>query len=202
MRTRTTLRSNRKARGAAMVEFCLTVPLLAAVFVLIFFCGWSFSRMQRVSAAARYAADHRAQRGHPSEAILADRFFSEIPVQLRGEGCGCNMGVLEDFVDEAGTQSQWAWSLMRDQVDRGRRSGVHWRVTGDFPTDLETYERLGTQLSRRAGRTDRSWDSRNFRLSRSVESVFLPEWITLLENMPSPSDHLARDLHHVWRHGW
>lgn len=193
---------NVRARGTAMVEFCLTAPLLAAVLILIFFCGWSFSRLQRVGAAARFGSDARAEGLDEDAETIEETFFDEMGIESLNTSTGGAEGVVTDFVDEAGLHSPWAAAILEDQWSHGRRGGFRFRVTGDFPTDLRTYEQLGTQLSRMAGRTDHPWQYRRLQLSRSLERTFLTEWVDLLEMMPSPADHLAMDFYWAWRSGW
>ncbi len=54
-------RRSRRARGAAMIEFCLAVPFLLFILVLIFFFGSALKTQQDVKYTARHFAWRDAQ---------------------------------------------------------------------------------------------------------------------------------------------
>lgn len=190
-----------RRRGAAMVEFCLVVPLLASVLVLILFAGWAFTRLQRVGMSARYAMDARIQRGAESVAPLDEEFFDPDQTDVYGPDVRGRSRLLEAFARRAGAESPWSQDLLT-AVDASRVDGLTGQVTGDFHTRIETYRRLGNVYTRGAARTDHGWRLRRFRLHRSVEDTFLPELMEMLDRMPPPADHLAESFDRAWRSGW
>ena len=118
-------RRSRRARGAAMIEFCLAVPFLLFILVLIFFFGSALKTQQDVKYTARHFAWRDAQ-------SVSQMLGPQEPA-----------GTREALVDRLGGRSEkLARTLFMERFPRG----VDGTYIGGVASRLELFDKFNKTI--------------------------------------------------------
>jgi hypothetical protein len=192
----------RRQRGTAILEFVLSVPLLALVIAAAFFFGWAMRNQQRMRTADRFAGWRAVEVAEPTPEEINTWFFAG-----RGQGIELSSGsgpdgTLEALADAAGDQSDPAQSLMRELLDkdcvpRGRSETVH----SGFATSVDFWRRLaeGAMESSHV-RDGRPWRRGEVDIGRAVRDLYLDELDVKTADVAG-SD-VGRALQSLYLQGW
>lgn len=144
--------------GTAMVEFVLTVPLLASVLGLTFFFGWVMMHKHQVVVADRYAAWSRVEAGAwPGTDDLNIRCFA-------GEADGVYLDTLEgvtETVDElvglSAARSPRTGALADRLLDEWFPGGQRAQVGASWNTSQPLWQQFVGRIKHQHGREGITW---------------------------------------------
>jgi hypothetical protein len=193
----------RAARGTALAESIMVIPLLAIVLGLTFFFGWVMRNQQGVREAARYAAWRRVIRGSSADAGDLDRMFlrnAAAPVEVSGARVG--EPTLLDYADGVSRFSRAAGDLAdATAVDRFPR-GYSAHVAAEFPTDVGLWQRFTGPIRARHSREGVEWRRGQASVEQAIRDLHLAGIDQALDGVPSPGNQLAERLRDLYRGPW
>ncbi len=193
----------RRRRGAAMVEFCLAIPLLAAVIVVTWFFGWAMKNQQKVRTAARHAAWSHQPAGEQSVGdYYNERFFNESARGIVIHGGSGPVGVLDDFANEVAIQTGAGYALAGELVDRFVPLGWRRQVAADFPSNVGLWERFQGSILGFHLREGVSWRRNQLGYSRLLRDQYVDDLDGVLETVGGAGQGLADMIRRLYRGGW
>ncbi len=198
------LRRRRPKRrgGTALVEFVMSIPLLAFVIAVTFFFGWSMRNQQRVRIADRYAAWRGVYGQSSSPEDLNEMFFG-------GEGVRTTHTVddgpgetLEEFVEAAESQSAQAGDLAEELVEeRYVPGGRGDEVGSEFTASMDLWRRLASgAIKSYHTREGRSWRRTDCSLNYAILDLYLYDLDEKVNDITSTS--VAEAMRSLYLQGW
>ncbi|MFW5839909.1 MAG: TadE/TadG family type IV pilus assembly protein [Planctomycetota bacterium] len=185
-----------------MVEFCLAIPLLAAVIVVTWFFGWAMKNQQKVRTAARHAAwSHQPVDGSIST-YYNDRFFNNSAVGIGIHGGGGPDDVHDAFTDEVGAYTGPGYDLMAELNARYTPRGWRRFVSATFPTDVGYWQRFQGAIHANHARDGRSWTRGQLGYSRLLREHYLDELEESMISVPAEGTGLADMIRRLYHGGW
>ncbi len=191
----------RRRRGAAMVEFCLAIPILAGVIACTWFFGFAMLNQQKVRVAERYGAWAHVRKV-PDPVDLNTAFF-------RGRGFNIDVGAdggpdtnLTAFVDEVagwtGPGSDLANSLLANDAPRARTA----TVASEFSSDVAYWQRFTGQIRGSQSREGVEWRRQQLGFSRLLREEYLSDLEAMLSSVPTPGTEMADLIRQLYHNGW
>lgn len=213
---RPTPHRRRRARGTALIELVMIVPLIALIIGLTFFFGRAMVNQQHVRAAARYAAwrdlHNRSavadgESGAPNVVHvdydhLNQTFFDG---EASDPGAGIRLHylsgpseTLEDYAVYAGLNDATIGQLTEELALRTWPHGRGARVDAEFPSDVGLWNNLGLtgMMTGRTLRDGMEWRYRQARNEPAVRDAFLMDVDSMFESMESTD---AAGMGHTFR---
>ncbi len=167
------LRRSRRARGAAMVEFCLAVPFLVFIIALIFYFGSALKIQQEVKYGARHFAWRQAL---------------SVPAT---PGPQEPAGTREALVDRVGDQgAELARVLFLERFPRGADGYSSARVS----TNIELFENFNETVQASHVREGVPWARFQARAEDQVAVQFLGDLDNIISEM-GPLGSAIRELY-------
>jgi hypothetical protein len=186
-----------------MVEFCLAIPLLAAVIVVTWFFGWAMKNQQKVRTAARHAAwSHQPDGELSAGEYYNERFFNESAENITILGGSGPVGVLDDFSDEVAIQTGAGYALAGELIDRFVPLGWRRQVSADFPSSVGLWQRFQGAIHGRHLREGVSWRRNQLGYSRLLREQYVDDLDDVLDTVGGAGQGLADMIRRLYRGGW
>ncbi len=159
-----------KRRGAAIIEFCLVLPFLMFILVLVIFFGHSMVRKQKVIQADRHFAWRHAKRvdyptdasGNPDMPYISMMQFNNEVVPSLSAGHNTPRDAAVGMVNAAAAESVEAGDFADDIVHNLLPRGQSMGVQADYPVDqIPMDRRFGTEIGDRYYREGVPWMHRD-----------------------------------------
>ena len=193
----------RRRRGAAMVEFCLAIPLLAAISAATWFFGFAFKNQQKIRTSARYTAWAQLQDSFdPVDPQLNERFFNQAGRSIHWDGGPGPVVVLEGFAEGVGDYTAVGYDLAHVLVDQHAPRGRDMSVSAEFASNVGYWQRFQGAMRGFHSREGRAWRHRELGYSRLVREQYLDEVEEALRTVPAPGTDMADMIRHLYHGGW
>lgn len=191
------------ARGTALAESVMVIPLLGFVLALTFFFGWAMRNQQGVRQAAHYSAWRRVIRNEGSGSDDLNRKFlfgAARPVDVSGSSAG--EPTLEDYADFTGGFSRPAGRLVEATAVETYPRGYSSRVAAEFPSDVGLWQRFTGAIRARHTREGVEWRRGQASVDRAVRELHMTGIEQTLDQIPPPGNTLAERIRDLYRRSW
>jgi hypothetical protein len=192
-------------KGTALLEFVMSIPLLATVIAGTFFFGWVMRNQQRVRIASRHVAwSHVYETAETANSADVDDLFFD----TRGEGTfiegeGFAGSALEDYVRAVNNRHEDAGRVVEEMITEADPPEARREfVESNFETNNDLWRKLSQGAIRmehhRGGRTWRrpEWSP----LSKVTTETLLEECDAMAD---APSDSKVESaLRLLYEGGW
>ena len=194
----------RRRRGTAIIEFAMSIPLMATVLAAIFFFGWGMQSQQRVKIAGRYASWRRVKTGQwtPANESLDSILFDGRTSDHSIDGGNGPSESLTLVVSAAGDVSPDAGDLAQRTISDRWPRGQRAHVSAEFTPKLDSFRRLTGAIHDTHVRDGRVWRRHQASNLTAVRDQFLLEFDELMDSCPSPGDSLAGEIQRLYLGGW
>ena len=193
------LHSQRRRKGAVLIELTLAIPILAGVIALTFFFGFAMVNQQHVIVAARYTA--WAEVADSNNADRMDEldeqnvmFFNLQAGSTDFDSEDRHHDTLGGLVDEASLQSADAGMLISLCVPSPWPRGRWTNVSAEFPTDVAAFAAISGAIERSHFRDGVQWRRGEVSYLRAIRDAFLTDLDTEISQIPDADlrDRLGR----------
>ena len=176
-----TIRSTGRARGSAMVEMALVLPVLMIILLLVVFFGRSMVRKQNVIIATRHAAWRNAKTlAALDEPTLVQMHFPEPPGKKptlttdRGHDTPADAAkaMVNGAYQVSDPAGEFADTVVNDRFPGGERM---W-MQADFPPESLPLEQFSKTVMDRHVREGVAWQRRHTDIWREVRDQFIEEF--------------------------
>jgi hypothetical protein len=197
--------SDTHRKGTALLEFVMSIPLLAMVIAGTFFFGWVMRNQQRVRIASRHAAWSQVYESAETanSADVDDLFFDTRGEGTSVEGEGFAGSALEDYVTAVRTRDEDAGRVVEEMITEADPPAARREIVeSNFQTNNELWRKLAKGAIRmehhRGGRTWRrpEWSP----LSKVTTETLLEECDAMAD---APQDSKVESaLRLLYKGGW
>jgi hypothetical protein len=198
-------RSLHRCKGTALIEFVMTIPLLALVVVATFFLGWAVVNRHAVAQASRYSSWH-AVRGGSSTADLDENFYANRTQTTSVGRDGGQIENLEAYVDRVGSYDANAGVVAEACILGDSRRWPRGRaaeVVTDFDSSVAAWERWADgSIRARHSRDGVEWRNRQIDPNQALADHFLTGLDDALSNVPPDGQGLANIMRSLYMSRW
>ncbi|HET6429043.1 MAG TPA: TadE family protein [Phycisphaerae bacterium] len=194
------------ARGTALIEFILVIPVLGAILALTFFFGWALLHKHQMVVADRYAAWRRIETGtwpttvEINEGCLGNRGYN---VSLNGSRAG--MATPQDLADETADVHDNAGRLADELIVQRFPSGRRAHVTAEFPARKALWEAVMADrptFHARHSREGLTWRCDEAVCWSTLRDQFYDDLDNGLTAVPDPGDGMAQMIRSLYLAHW
>lgn len=170
--TRTQLRPGR--RGTALLEFVLSIPLLATVIVLTFFFGYALTNQQHVIVATRFVTWEQADAQYSVvskevNVTFLDNKSGRVDIASRGGP----RETLEDLVDEVYNEYSSSGELIERCMPGRWPEGHRTQIDAFFASSVPAWDRFAGAMSQQHVRDGVQWQRGEVSYLEPVRDEFL-----------------------------
>ena len=192
-------------KGTALLEFVMSLPLLAMVIVGTFFFGWAMRNHQRVRIASRHVTwSHVYESARtPNSADVNDLFFD-----MRGEGTyiegeGFAGNALEDYVQAVRNRDEDAGRVVEEMINEADPPEARREmVESNFVTSNDLWQRLADgEIRMEHHRAGRTWRRPEWSPLSTVTTETLLEECDAMSDAPQDSK-VESALRLLYEGGW
>ena len=192
-------------KGTALLEFVMSIPLLATVIAGTFFFGWVMRNHQRVRIASRHAAWSQVYESAETanSGDVDDLFFDTRGEGTSVEGEGFAGSALEEYVTAVQTRDEDAGRVVEEMITEADPPAARREIV---ESNFETNNELWRKLAKGAIRMEHSRGGRTWRrpewspLSKVTTETLLEECDAMAD---APSDSKVESaLRLLYEGGW
>jgi hypothetical protein len=190
-------------RGTAIVEFAVSLPLLALVLTVTFFFGWAVMNQNHVWIADRYACWRQVRNGSvPTDGFLNQKFFGGVAQNV---ATGRNAGSTrteQDLVSAVSAENQPAGSLAQELVLNQFPKGLDVTIQATFPTSVRFWQQFTGAIHSQHARAGVEWRWRQAACGNAVADQLLQTLDGMLTAMPVPANGIGSFFSRLYRDDW
>lgn len=192
--------------GTAMVEFVMTIPLIALIIGLTFLFGWSLTNKQHLSVSDRYLAWRQVRAGGaPGAQGINEAFFDGRAGHVDIRFSPGPDEAVHEWIDAADENNRAAGQLAHIFMTEHCPLPFSRRVTvsADFPPPVAAWEKFEGDLYSRHLREGLEWRrAHHAACEEPLREQFLGPLDAALGGIRRPGDGLAATFRALYRVRW
>jgi hypothetical protein len=193
----------RRRGGTAILEFAVSLPLLALVLVCTFFFGWAVMNQQHVWIADRYACWRQVRNGSTATAQeLNQNFFGGRATNISTARDSGSSKTEQDFVSAVAADNRPAGDLAQELVMNRFPKGLHVSIQAEFPTSVKYWQRFTGAIQSSHEREGVEWRWRQAFCASVVADQLLQPLDNMLSVWPAPATNVGRFFRTLYREDW
>jgi len=190
-------------RGTAMVEFVLTVPLLATVLGLTFFFGWVMMHKHQVVVADRYAAWSRVEAGAwPGTDDLNIRCFARTADGVYLDTLEGVTETVHDLVGLSAARGPRAGVLADRLLDERFPGGQRAQVGASWNASQPLWQQFVGRIKHQHGREGITWRRDEVSPWNTLRDEYYSDMDTSLENIRDPARNMGQMIRGLYLAHW